>query len=339
MKRLGLAVLAITGLAHANPEAPAIPRLPPPALALSLTDTIYQPMQLSLLERTGKLSGALAAYCGKPGPQRLDEARNAWKQVNQAWRRLDTVRMGPTRDEEVVQQFDPWPIDVSEIKKQIAAAPKDPLSNEAMSRTPQLVAGLPALEYLLFGQPGKAPLDTAKPEAECRYGLWVAAGLARRAQVLTYEWQGMRRSLTYDLSYPRPFLSESLTRVHAGIAELAGWKLAAKVEEPTAIDFPDWRSGQTRSNIAVGLAAAERVLLGEAGGAGYEEFLLTRGKQDVVDQLKEKLANARIALAGLPDDLAAAPSERKIAHDRLNDLADFVAGPLAEALGLPLAKQ
>lgn len=339
------AVLLSAVLAHANEApaptpAPGLPRLTPPELAISLTETVYLPAQVSLLEHHGRLAGKLAALCETPSPERLAAAREAWIAADQSWRRLDSVRMGPSRQDETVQQFDPWPLDLAALRGAMDKVPDDPTSPQALAQSRELKQGLPALEYLLFGnaEPTKAPLAAKKIDATCRFSVWVAAGLARRAQELIYEWQGIRRGLNYDLSYPRPFLSESLTRAHAGVKELSGWKLATSISKPARQDFPDWRSGQSRQSISAGLDTVERVLLGAAGGAGFEEFLLTRGKHEVVDELKAKLAQARIAVAALPDDLVKAAAERKQASQRLTELADFIAGPFAEALALPLQK-
>ncbi|HSC81398.1 MAG TPA: hypothetical protein VLC08_13665, partial [Chitinolyticbacter sp.] len=63
-----LALLLSAMLAQANDTptptptpAPAIPRLTPPELAISLTETVYLPAQVSLLEHHGRLAGRLAA--------------------------------------------------------------------------------------------------------------------------------------------------------------------------------------------------------------------------------------------------------------------------------------
>ncbi|WP_255987565.1 imelysin family protein [Chitinolyticbacter albus] len=343
-----LALLLSAMLAQANDTpmptptpAPAIPRLTPPELAISLTETVYLPAQVSLLEHHGRLAGRLAALCEAPGSDKLAAAREAWISANRSWRRLDSVRMGPGRQEEVMQAFDPWPLDLAALRKSIAATPADPTSPQALAEVRNQKQGLPAIEFLLFGNatPTSAALAAKQLDGNsCRFAVWIAAGLARRAQEMVYEWQGMRRGLNYDLSYPRPFLSESLTRVHAGVKELAGWKLATSVAKAAQQDFPDWRSGQSRQGIISGLDTVEHVLLGAAGGAGFEEFLLSRGKTEAVGELKTHLAQARIAVAGLPDDLAKASAERRVAAQRLTALADYIAGPFAEAMGLPLQK-
>ncbi|WP_169307283.1 imelysin family protein [Chitiniphilus eburneus] len=342
-----LALLLCAALAHANDTvpaptaaaAPATPRLSPPQLAISLVETVYLPAQVSLLEHTGRLTGRLSALCEAPNPTTLAAAREAWIAADQAWRRIDAVRMGPSRVDALVSQFDPWPFDVKTVAKIARDTPTDPTSMQALAASRELKQGLPALEYILFGDttPQQAPLAAKKIDTACRYGLWISAGLARRAQELVYEWQGLRRGLNYDPSYPRPFLSESLTRVVAGVRELAGWKLAQQTATPVRSDFPDWRAGVSKRSLESGLETVERVLLGAGGGAGFDDFLATRGKDAVIDDLKLRLANARIAVSGLPDDLSSADGERRYAQKRLNELADFVSGPLVEALGIPLS--
>ncbi|GLS04607.1 hypothetical protein GCM10007860_17540 [Chitiniphilus shinanonensis] len=345
-----LALLLCATLAHANDNppaptqpapaaAPAAPRLMQPQLAISLVETVYLPAQVSLLEHTGRLTGRLSALCEAPDPAKLAAAREAWIAADQAWRRIDAVRMGPARADALVAQFDPWPLDLKAVAKSVRDTPADPTSMPALGASRELKQGLPALEYILFGDaaPQQAPLAAKRIDNVCRYGLWVSAGLARRAQELVYEWQGMRRGLNYDPSYPRPFLSESLTRVVAGLRELAGWKLAQQSATPQRSDFPDWRAGVSKRSLESGLDTIERVLLGAGGGAGFDDYLSTRGKDAVVDDLKLRLANARIAVSGLPDDLSSADGERRYAQKRLNELADFISGPLVEALGIPLA--
>ncbi|KAF0811847.1 Iron-regulated protein A [Andreprevotia sp. IGB-42] len=337
LARLAGALLAIPAMAE---EA----RIQPPELAISLTDKVLLPATQSLEAATGKLVESVTALCAAPSKDKLAEAQASWRGASVAWRRVEAARVGPLGRGNAVELIDPWPLDVQALDQALPKTPAEPTSPRAVGewmQTPTTAGGLPAIEYLLFSEatPEKQ-LAQLKDSNRCRYALWQAAGVARRATTLGYEWRGLRTGLNYDLAYYRPFLTDALGRSIAGLKELAGWKLAHKDVTPARNRFPDWRAGQTKPSLLASFDGIRQVLLGDDKGIGFDDYLTSRGQDELVQQLNAKLVEARLALVQLPDDLAdqAAQNrgERLHAQRKLNALADFLSGPFAQALGFPV---
>ncbi|SMC16031.1 Predicted lipoprotein [Andreprevotia lacus DSM 23236] len=319
-------------------------RIQPPELAISLTDKVLLPATQTLEDAATRLTASMTALCVAPSKDKLAEAQASWRNASAAWRRIEAARVGPLGQGNLVALIDPWPLDVQALDQALPNTPTDPTSPRSVGewmQNPTPAGGLPAIEYLLFSENNAdKQLARLKDDNRCRYALWQAAGVARRATTLGYEWRGLRTGLNYDLSYYRPFLTDALGRSIAGLKELAGWKLAHQDIAPPKTRFPDWRAGQTKQSLLAGFDGIRSVLLGDDKGIGFDDYIASRGQDDLVQQLNSKLIEARLALVQLPDDLAEHAvqnrGERLYAQRKLNALADFLAGPFAQALGFPV---
>ncbi|WP_035052967.1 imelysin family protein [Andreprevotia chitinilytica] len=343
--KTGFRLAKLAGALLALPAMADEVRIQPPELAISITEHVAMPATQALQKETSQLLVRVTALCAMPNRDNLRDAQDSWRRASEAWRRLEATRFGPARVESLTNLFAPWPFDVQALQQAIASAPTDPTSGQAINdwmQQPTQAGGLPALEYLLFAEntPDKQ-LAQFSQNNRCRYAIWQSAGVARRATTLGYEWAGLRSGMNYDMSYHRPFLTEALTRSVINLKELAGWKLASKEVTPTESRFPDWRAHQTKQSLLATFDGIQQVLLGSAKGVGFDDYLASRGKDDLVTELRAKFFEARQALDQLPDDLAAhamqSRGERLLAQRKLNALADFLAGPVSQGMGFAIS--
>ncbi|AOY00284.1 imelysin family protein [Jeongeupia sp. USM3] len=342
-----LVLLSASALADQPPPRPADQAAPlqAPELVRSLADRVYLPGLQALQSESATLQQRVDALCTQPDAERLAAAQAAWRTTSTAWRRVESDRVGPLRQDEFINRIDPWPLAPKVLAASLAATPAkpaDPYSFELWMRQPKGGSGLPAIEAQLFGQTPARQLAQLRSGKHCGFAQWQAASLARQSQILVMEWQGMRRGLNYDPTYPRPLMTEMLTRSVAGLHELAGFKLGKDEIAPAAAHFPDALSGQTRAGLLAGFGAIRTVLLGAPDGVGFDDYLKSRGRDEVVDELNSRLDDAQRALEALPDDFTARAGEyrgeRMQAQRRLNALADFVDGPMRDSLGLLISR-
>ncbi|GHD65872.1 imelysin family protein [Jeongeupia chitinilytica] len=334
-----LAALSATTLSVA--AMAETPPLQAPELVRALADQVYLPKLLAFQTESTQLQQSVDALCAQLDAARLAQAQAGWRKSVDAWRRVESDRVGPLLQDQYLNRIDPWPLDpkvLAASQSATPANPADPYSFELWNRQPKGGSGLPALESQLFGQPAARQLAQLK----CGFAQWQAASLARQSQILVMEWQGMRRGLNYDPTYPRPLMIEMLTRSVVGLREIAGWKLGKEEIAPAASQFPDALAGQTRASLIASFDSVRAVLLGAPNGVGFDDYLLTRGKDDVVAELNSRLDDTRRALDALPDDFTARAGEvrgeRVLAQRRLTALADYVDGPLRDALGLAISR-
>ncbi|MBB5191317.1 putative lipoprotein [Silvimonas terrae] len=315
------------------------------SLTTSLFQDVAMPAQRALADNTNALAQSMNALCAAPDDSTLAAAQTAWKSTSNTWSRISPLRIGPNRQRDVTAIFEAAPVDESLLKKTISTTPDDPVSPKAVFESAQLPAGasgLPVLEKLLFADGRSSPLPALAQGKTCQFGRWVASGLARRGQTLIYEWNSLGEGIKYNPVYHTPFLTEALTNAARGARAIANHQLAAGEITPPPAFFPGWRAGTSKADVTASLDSIEYILLGSPSGLGFDDMLIAAQRQEVVDGLQEKLINTRLALTALPANFTAQPGANRgelvILQKRLNELADYIAGPMAEALGTPFKK-
>lgn len=336
-----LLALTLTGAALLAAQPAHAAPMQTTALAQSLLDDVALPAQKRLVEATQTLAQRMTDVCATPDAEHLAAAQSAWRSADQIWRGMETLRIGPNRQQDALRQFEPWPLDEAVLAQNIQRTPADPDSPQAVYESALLPAGgngLPALEYLLFSGRFKTAPALSKPQ-QCQFGRWVANGMARRAQTLALEWNTLRTGFGYNATLQTPYLIEALGNAVAGIKELGQRQLAQGHTDPVQADLRGWRSGSGKANLEAGLNSIENTLLGAPSGLGFDDLLASRGDVSTGPQLQEKIINVRLALAALPVGFEQQPGQWRgeifSVQARLDELADFLRGPFVDALGFP----
>ena len=292
MRPLLAALLLLTVASHARADADhaAIARI-------SLTEVI-RPAYSTLAETARALKGKVEALCREPSTGALRDARGAFADAVGAWSKAEIFRFGPVNDEHRYERLFFWPdpkgLGLRQIRNALAEADQDVLEPNELAGKSVALQGLPALEYLLFGDgaeaiaevtnpaPGGPPLP-AIPDAaafRCGFTLAIATNVERITNAIVEDW---RDGAAYTKSFlgpapndpryhePKEVTLELFKTLTSGIELVRDQKLGkplgatAEQAKPKLAAF--WRSGLTFHNAAGNLEGV-RALFAQGGFAG-----------------------------------------------------------------------
>ena len=133
-------------------ESPAEPAAKPPSrseVLVSATDTLIVPRFQEVAREMGALQASLYALCDSPSQERLDEARDAWRQARVPWMRSQAMWFGPVMDRRSRSYVDWAPIEPERIERMLEK--RDSVDAEYLSEfLASTQRGLGAVEYVLF---------------------------------------------------------------------------------------------------------------------------------------------------------------------------------------------
>ena len=137
---------------EAPTEAPAEPAVKPPSrseVLVSATDTLIVPRFQEVAREMGALQASLNALCDNPSQERLDEARDVWRQARVPWMRSQAMWFGPVMDRRSRSYVDWAPIEPERIERMLEK--RDSVDAEYLSEfLASTQRGLGAVEYVLF---------------------------------------------------------------------------------------------------------------------------------------------------------------------------------------------
>ena len=262
----------------------------------SLTEVI-RPGYAALGDATGALSGKIGTLCKDPSDAALKDARDAFAATVDAWSKVEILRFGPIVQDQRFDRFFYWPDPKSLGLKQIqdVLARHDDavtLPNELANKSVAL-QGLPALEYLLYGDDsdalshgadvvdGQKPLPDVGGEGafRCSFALSVATNLDRIAKNVIEGW---REGSAYEKAFltpatddpvyhaPKEVTLELYKAFASGIELVRDQKLAKPLGSSPAVARPKlaafWRSNLTFANM-IGNLEGVRLLFAKDGFA------------------------------------------------------------------------
>ena len=230
------------------------------------------------------LKQSVAALCQKPSATALKNTEKAFAATVEAWSIVEPIRFGPVAQEHRFERIFFWPDPKGLGARQVrdALAKQDKTITEPASLTAKSVAlqGLPALEYLLYGD-GAATLGKGGTEGafRCSFAQTIGGNLAAISKDIADGWQD---GAPYTKSYldpgpanaayhtPKEVTLELFKTFTAGIEWVRDQKLAKtlgpKPEQARPQLAPLWRSGQSFANMAGNLAGV-RDLFAKGGFA------------------------------------------------------------------------
>jgi uncharacterized protein len=272
------AVLLCAGLPSAHAEADH------GAIARAALDNVIRPGYDALTVSTGRLKDKAEALCAAPSAAALTDAKEAFAATVESWSKVEIFRFGPINKEHRYERMFYWPdpkgIGLRQVKAALAK------NDETVTQADRLVGksvalqGLPALEYLLFGD-GAETLARGDPEVgfRCSFAASVATNVDRIARGVAEEWRdGAEYSKLFlspgpdDPLYraPKDVTLELYKAFTSGIELVRDQKLgkplgtSAETARPRLAAF--WRSGLTFPNM-VGNLEGVRALFAEGGFA------------------------------------------------------------------------
>jgi len=328
----------------------------PADLGQRLADGYIRPATAQLLSRSGSLQASLAPWCeaGAPaaGRAQIDEQ---FRLLLDAWARVEVLRFGPLVGDNRFERIFFWPDARGLAPRQLGVALKaaDPaaLAPSALRGRSVAMQGLPAIEFLLFGD-GADALSDGSPAS--RYRCLLAAATAANVRDISAELdQAWSVSGDTGRAFTAPAADNPLYRntqevaaeafkaIATGIKFLREAKLSpmmgATAAQARGQRGTFWRSGSTLRYLAANVRGIGDFYAAAKLADSYtsversadEGFLAEAGR--VEGNLQE--------LAGLPLDAALVdPNRRNLVLARLiaDNMASMMNEVIAPAFGVTI---
>jgi uncharacterized protein len=244
------------------------------AIARAALTEVIRPGYAAFGEATSALSGKVDTLCKQPSDVALKEARNAFATTVDAWSKVEIFRFGPINEDHRFDRLFYWPDPKSIGLKQVqdALAHRDQAATLPYELSKKSVAlqGLPALEYLLYGDgadalakghqavDGTQSLPQIEDEASfrCSFANSVATNVDRIAKNVIEGWcEGSAYEKAFltpsagDPAYhaPKEVTLELYKAFATGIELVRDQKLAKALGSSPSVARPKlapfWRSG------------------------------------------------------------------------------------------------
>ncbi|SPU54346.1 imelysin family protein [Bordetella trematum] len=323
----------------------------PPDLGQRLADGYARTAFAELQQRAGQMQGELKAWCGTGGQGSPARVEAAFGHLVQAWGGVAFLRFGPLVQGNRFERLSFWPDPRGVMPRQVQAVLKaaDPalLAEGALAQRSVAVQGLPALEYVLYGEPGL--LRARMPAVySCDYAVAVAGNVSGLTGELVAAWspQGdFGRQFTAPAAANDLYRSSQEVAAEAMKALSTGLQFARDVQllpvlgasaeaaKPKRAAF--WRSGQSMVVLAAGLRGMKAFY--DAG-----RYPLPDGSQALNDTLNSEFRQAATLVAGVPADVDAAFVQEapraalNLAALVIKNAKDVVDQDIAPALGVTI---
>jgi predicted lipoprotein len=254
------------------------------AIARAALTEVIRPGYAALGEATAVLSGEVDALCKGPSAAALKEAQDAFASTVAAWSKVEIFRFGPIVEDHHYERLFYWPdpksLGLKQIQEVLAKKDESATNAETLASKSVALQGLPALEYLLYGD-GAETLAKSGGEAafRCRFAASVAANVAKMSADVAEGWANgapfakvFLNPTPSDPTYhaPKEVTLELFKSFASGIElvrdQKLGKPLGAKPEEAKPKLAAFWRSGLTFPNM-VGNLEGIRLLFAKGGFA------------------------------------------------------------------------
>lgn len=233
--------------------------------------------------------------------EKLQELREQWLVLAQAWARAEMVNFGPATDSMSNLYINYYPDERglvhSGVAELIAANPE--LTAEQLANESAIVQGVPGLEEALYAN---ERLDAG----QCAYVISASSALSTRLKDIEKNWQ---QNATQLLAMDKTAESDQgLNQWFNSLLSLVETMKSNAIEQPLGLTgkakghLPAATAGQSRAIINAKLAALNETLTDPVLTA----ILGTNDDNQVADNLSTALADATTLLAQMPEDLATA---------------------------------
>ncbi len=278
MRPISALLLLLASMSAAQAEADHA------AIAQASLTQVIRPGYAALAEQAGALEDKAETLCRSPSAAAFETAKSAFAATVAAWSKVEIIRFGPVTEDHRYERLFYWPDPKSIGLKQVQAALAK--RDEAVTRPDELAAksvalqGLPALEYLLYGD-GAEALGKSKGEGtfRCAFAVAVAGNIDRIAKSVMEAWRG---GAAYEQSFlgpaaddphyrsPKEVVLDLFKALTSGIELVRDQKLGKPLGASPAEARPKlaafWRSGLAFDNAAGNLEGV-RALFTQGGFA------------------------------------------------------------------------
>jgi hypothetical protein len=271
--------------AHAEADQAAIARS-------SLTE-IIRPGYAALGVAAGALAGKVETLCQQPSTAALQDAKDAFATTVAAWSKVEILRFGPVIEDHRYERLFFWPdpkgLGLRQLQDVLAKRDETVTEPDELAGKSVALQGLPALEYLLYGDGAEILSQGASVEPlpkldsdgafRCAFALSVATNVKRIAKSVVEGW---REGSAYEKAFlgpapddpyyhaPKEVTLELFKAFTTGIELVRDQKLGKPLGAGPAEAKPKlasfWRSGLSFQNAAGNLEGV-RALFAQGGFA------------------------------------------------------------------------
>jgi predicted lipoprotein len=303
------------------------------------------------VDAASALDGALGGWCAQPGAAGAARVGEAFETLALAWSGVEILRFGPLVQANRYERLAFWPDTRGVMPKQVQAliAAQDDalLKPGALSGRSVAVQGLPALEYVLYGEPALLEQGGTPGFAyACGYARAVAANVAAISRDVAQAWsaqgdfgrQFAHPQADNDLYRdPQEVAAEAMKALSTGLQFARDVKIVPVLGDTAAAARPK-RAAFWRSKLSTRLLAASVDGLKAFYLAGA--YPLPAGDAWMDASVRGELASAAQTLRAVPVPLEPALAEEEgrrlltLASLTLKNAKAIVDQDLAPALGV-----
>ncbi|MEN4918306.1 imelysin family protein [Achromobacter spanius] len=325
----------------------------PADLGERLARDYARPAVAKMTDAAAALEGALGGWCAKPDAAGAARVGDAFATLAQAWSGVEILRFGPLVQANRFERLAFWPDTRGVMPRQVQAliAAKDDalMQPGALAGRSVAVQGLPALEYVLYGEPDLLKQSGAPGFAyACGYALAVSANVASISRDVGKAWSAQGE---FGRQFAKPQPGNDLYRDQQEVAAEAmkalstGLQFARDVKIlPVLGDSPEaarpkraafWRSDLSTRLLAANLDGLKAFY--EAGG-----YSLPAGGEWMDASVRGELSSAATTLRAVPaplDQALAGEEGRRLlllASLTIKNAKAIVDQDLAPALGVTI---
>lgn len=241
----------------------------PADLGERLARDYARPAVAKMAEAASALDGELRGWCAQPAAAGAARVGQAFETLALAWSGVEILRFGPLVQANRYERLAFWPDTRGVMPKQVQAliAAQDDalLAPGALAGRSVAVQGLPALEYVLYGEPALLEQNGAPGFAyACGYARAVAANVAAISRDVAQAWsaegdfgrQFARPQAGNDLYRdPQEVAAEAVKALSTGLQFARDVKIAPVLGDSAAAARPK-RAAFWRSKLSTRLLAA-----------------------------------------------------------------------------------
>lgn len=174
------------------PISPAHAAKLPPDLGQQLVKTYIQPATQRFAQQSETLETALKRYCEKPADsQRRAAVEKTFGTTVEAWAGIEFLRFGPLQQQNRLEKIfffpDPRGVTLRQVQALLAKQDQGALADGALRSRSVALQGLPALEFLLYGNNAAFGEDAAG-KYRCALAVAIASNVHQLGVEVSTAW-------------------------------------------------------------------------------------------------------------------------------------------------------
>jgi predicted lipoprotein len=273
-----MTIVGVT-LSLVSASAPAQAEADHAAIARDSLTNYIRPGYAALADRASAIAASATALCAGPSDATLKAVRKSFAATVESWSEIEPVHFGPVVQDHRYERLFYWPdpkgLGAKQIREALAKHDETVKDEATLSTKSVALQGLPALEYLLYGDGADG---LAKPGDEgafrCAFANAVAANVASISKEIAADWGDAAPFVKSYLApspdnpiyhAPKEVTLDLFKTFAVGIESVRDQKLAkmlgAKAEEAKPGLAPFGRSGLAFVSIADNLTGVRNLFL------------------------------------------------------------------------------